>query len=41
MRVIALKYSFAQFRKFEFDNEKILLITLMRYFDSTLMQQDS
>ena len=27
--------------EFEFDNEKILLITLMRYFDSTLMQQDS
>lgn len=27
--------------KFEFDNEKILLITLMRHFDSTLMQQDS
>ena len=27
--------------EFEFDNEKILLITLMRHFDSTLMQQDS
>ncbi|MBR0301203.1 MAG: hypothetical protein IJQ93_12935, partial [Bacteroidales bacterium] len=34
-------YSYSLVYQFGFDNEKILLITLMRHFDSTLMQQDS